>query len=737
MKSLSTALAMLAVLCMTAVASAAPFQGQSTFNGGSGTTGGGGGGSGGVNSGFLAPQGDVYYGPNNSNGQSSYLYVGGLAGVPFGFMPVNTTIGDVTAKRLFVGNTAAGQDNTVLITGSPASASGTSNFAQYSATVSPTANSSAAFRALYSDNLFTASAKNLTASGLGASSAVFGENRVTALGTVTALNALAGYGLTLSSQATSLGTVTTLNGLGVGCLNSFSNSLTTTITGCYGSHIYAPINSGSGPLTLTGAAGIDIENITQGTNNTLLLMGTPTIPTGNFGIYSSSTSNNYLNGNLGIGTTSPQSMIHAQAGEVQVGSSGASCAAANAGAVRYSSTNLSYCNASSWTTLGTGAGTVNSGTQYQLGYYATTSSAISGNSTLTTDASNNLLVTSGSIGVGTASPQSKVHVQGGEVQIGSSGAACGAATAGALRYSAGTAYYCNASVWTAFGTSSDSITAASSNIVVSPSPITGTGTIDLGAAITPATSVTSPLHIGGTTASSSLSLESTSGAGTTDYIAFLTGSQAEKARIGTAGALSIGTTLPVTNAKLNIWTNATAADVVLGVWGSNTNYNAIGLAGSLAAGQAHIYSSASDKNLYLNAPTGSKIRSRINDSTVLELVSTGITLTGSQTTSGSTTTNGILSNGTKFTTSGCSISSTTGGATAGKFTLGANTCTAVVTMNGATGLAASNGWACSVQDITAPTIFVGQSASTTTTASFSVPVTAGATDVITFACTGY
>lgn len=104
---------------------------------------------------------------------------------------------------------------------------------------------------------------------------------------------------------------------------------------------------------------------------------------------------------------------------------------------------------------------------------------------------------------------------------------------------------------------------------------------------------------------------------------------------------------------------------------------------------------------------------------------------------GALSTNGSISNGTKFTTSGCSISSTTGGATAGKFTLGANNCMVVITMNGATGLSAPNGWHCSAEDLTAPTILTALASSTAATASISIPVTAGTTDVISFSCMGY
>lgn len=92
---------------------------------------------------------------------------------------------------------------------------------------------------------------------------------------------------------------------------------------------------------------------------------------------------------------------------------------------------------------------------------------------------------------------------------------------------------------------------------------------------------------------------------------------------------------------------------------------------------------------------------------------------------------------TKFTTSGCSISSTTGSATSGTFTLGANSCSAVITMNGASGYTATNGWACAASDRTATTVLISQSASSTTTATLSIPAGAGTTDVISFLCQPY
>jgi hypothetical protein len=100
---------------------------------------------------------------------------------------------------------------------------------------------------------------------------------------------------------------------------------------------------------------------------------------------------------------------------------------------------------------------------------------------------------------------------------------------------------------------------------------------------------------------------------------------------------------------------------------------------------------------------------------------------------------GNQSIGTKFTTSGCSVSSTTGGATAGKMTLGASTCSVTITMNGATGITAVNGWSCRANDQTTAAGNTGLyfSGSNTTTATLVVPATAGSTDVIDFACTAF
>jgi hypothetical protein len=116
----------------------------------------------------------------------------------------------------------------------------------------------------------------------------------------------------------------------------------------------------------------------------------------------------FMGGNVGIGTATPQSLVHAYGGEVQVGSSGASCTAAKGGAVRFSGGTLYYCDGTStWQAVGGGggSGTVSSGSAGQVAYYQSTGTTVIGTSTLN--------IVGGNVGIGTSLPLQQLHVTSG------------------------------------------------------------------------------------------------------------------------------------------------------------------------------------------------------------------------------------------------------------------------------------------------------------------------------------
>jgi len=126
------------------------------------------------------------------------------------------------------------------------------------------------------------------------------------------------------------------------------------------------LKTGSGPTTLTDAAGLILS----------AALNTVGVAQGGTGL-TTLTANNVI---LGNGTSAPTF--------VAPGTSG----------------NVLTSNGTTWTSAaasGGGSGTVNSGTQYRVAYYATTGTAVSGNGSLVTDASDNWTL-SNKLGVGIA-----------------------------------------------------------------------------------------------------------------------------------------------------------------------------------------------------------------------------------------------------------------------------------------------------------------------------------------------
>ncbi|MDQ3094107.1 MAG: right-handed parallel beta-helix repeat-containing protein, partial [bacterium] len=123
-----------------------------------------------------------------------------------------------------------------------------------------------------------------------------------------------GYGV-YNSINNSIGTTTLLTGTynkveaygagsittAVGTDNLITLTSTGTIANAYGTRIQAATDTGAG--SITSLAGIAVDEQAVATNNTNLLIGTTTIPAGQFSIYNSSTDDNVFAGNLRVGST--------------------------------------------------------------------------------------------------------------------------------------------------------------------------------------------------------------------------------------------------------------------------------------------------------------------------------------------------------------------------------------------------------------------------------------------------
>lgn len=158
--------------------------------------------------------------------------------------------------------------------------------------------------------------------------------------------------------------------------------------------------------------------------------------------------------------------------------------------------------------------------------------------------------------------------------------------------------------------------------------------------------------------------------------------------------------------------------------GAGTNY--------LAAGASYQYTDI--VNVINDAGSG---RIQAGPFSSASAVGTGL-IVGPVLTIGADQASGFVSEGTTFTVTGCG-GTLVGGGTAGTFVSGVTgSCTATITMNGATGLTAPHGWICQASDLTTVADTMKQTAASVT--STTTPVLTGTTvsgDVIMFSCTGY
>lgn len=236
---------------------------------------------------------------------------------------------------------------------------------------------------------------------------------------------------------------------------------------------------------------------------------------------------------------------------------------------------------------------------------------------------------------------------------------------------------------------------------------------------------------GTTTETDALHIEGASGTDTLNVIGFGNGSSNINASIGspTTNSLKLNATSGITSTGAITVTSTTApsgsgisqpAANNLGMYaggflqaefayiGNGTNYIAFGGSGAGAAPQVYVTGSDSNANLTIKGKGHGYVAANA----------------------------GLVSTGTTFTISGCSATGATGGAQAGKFTSGtAGTCTVTITINGATGAVAPNGWSCWANDETTTSDAMHETGSTTTTVTLSG--TTASSDVIDFGCMGF
>ncbi len=200
-----------------------------------------------------------------------------------------------SGTSLFISSTASGT-TAFQANGTTTVTSGTTPHALIQLISSPTANSTAGSRALYMRHSLNAAGINFTNSGPNGPISSFFENRILNVGTITSVTGAIFNGTLMGGDAATCGTITDTVGIRVYGVSSFSNTLTNTITNSRGLYVHQSTKTAS--QTITNQVGLNVEAFSNATNNTSILLGTTTIPSGNFAIYSAGTETSYFAGSI-------------------------------------------------------------------------------------------------------------------------------------------------------------------------------------------------------------------------------------------------------------------------------------------------------------------------------------------------------------------------------------------------------------------------------------------------------
>lgn len=232
--------------------------------------------------------------------------IGGYLRVGSTSAPTNTTAGDLTCTRIALGNggLGAGNGNFVNYTGTLTdTAAASRGFMTIFAVLTPASASSSDFRTF---NIET----QPNAAGIDFSKIQAGwfGNRAITCGNVSEATGVRAIGLHLGSSSGAIGTVTQATAFRAQVINNFGGTASGTVTAAYGVRIEDVVNAG-GSVTVGAAAGLAIDDQTEGTDQTNALLGTTTIPSGTWSLYSASTADSYFTGNLAIGATTVTGLL--------------------------------------------------------------------------------------------------------------------------------------------------------------------------------------------------------------------------------------------------------------------------------------------------------------------------------------------------------------------------------------------------------------------------------------------